>query len=120
VLVQRCHTIADVPLVRRSIASVLDGRLGSDLTDRVVLAASEVMTNAVCHADGALVRMWWNHATGGVRIEVTDASRERPVVGQPSLDSVDGRGLYIVDAVTSRFGTQLRPAGKTVWFEIDP
>lgn len=55
-----------------------------------------------------------------LRIEVTDAKAERlPVPVRDSGDQESGRGLLLVEALSTRWGVRTEPApGKTVWAEI--
>jgi DNA-binding NarL/FixJ family response regulator len=110
--------LSSVGAARRFVASAV-GALGSqDLEDAVVLATSEVVTNAVVHAASEvslLVRM----IVGGVRVEVSDASQLQLERTAPGLLAESGRGLAIVDALATRWGVDPLPGGgKTVWFEV--
>jgi hypothetical protein len=85
------------------------------LANDVKLAASELVTNVVRHTDNG----GWIQAWGGdpLRLEVHDTSRVLPSrVGRPTAS---GRGLRIVDAVSSDWGTRTTPNGKMVWAEFD-
>lgn len=54
-----------------------------------------------------------------VRVECHDAKRQRPRKREPSNDDTHGRGLLLVEALSSRWGVGARPFGKFVWFELD-
>ena len=54
-----------------------------------------------------------------VRIEVTDEGGELPDVPEASDDATSGRGLALVETLSSAWGVESRPGGKTVWFEVD-
>lgn len=56
-----------------------------------------------------------------LRIAVSDTRSERPPqAGRAPTDSGSGRGLLLVAALASRWGTDPRPhVGKTVWAELD-
>jgi anti-sigma regulatory factor (Ser/Thr protein kinase) len=54
-----------------------------------------------------------------IRIEVDDPSSEPPRLLHPGPYDFGGRGLLLVDTLSDRWGTDLRPEGKTVWFELD-
>jgi serine phosphatase RsbU (regulator of sigma subunit) len=90
------------------------------LREDIVLLATELVTNAVRHGRGEVaVRLW--PGPDVVRVEVSDANPHRPEPGGYDLDAEDGRGLLIVGALSSRWGTAplAGGAGKTVWFELD-
>jgi hypothetical protein len=97
---------------RRALSAITgSGSLAND----VKLAASELVTNVVRHTD----KGGWIHAWGGdpLRLEVHDTSSVLPArVGRPTNS---GRGLRIVDAVSSDWGTTTTPEGKMVWAEFD-
>jgi serine/threonine-protein kinase RsbW len=102
-------------LLRTLLVTLPDAKL-----DDVVLAASEVVTNAVLHGDG-MVTFAVSGQPGVVRVEVTD---DGGAVPRPRSDRTEGdeggRGLLIVDAVATRWGVSPRRPGpgKTVWFEM--
>jgi len=105
--------------VRRWIRQSSRG-LDRILREDTVLLATELVTNAVRHGRGEVaVRLW--PGPDVVRVEVSDANPHRPEPGGYDLDAEDGRGLLIVGALSSRWGTAPLPdgAGKTVWFELD-
>jgi anti-sigma regulatory factor (Ser/Thr protein kinase) len=81
------------------------------------LLTSELVTNsyrhARCDAQVTVVRR-----PDLVRVEVRDAGGGR--VQQRALDPVqpDGRGLNIVDALATRWGSATSESGTLVWFEL--
>ena len=89
--------------------------------DDVVLAASEVLANAIRHGQGPVVLRVWP-SPDVLRVEVVDRG---PVVGlQPGRrgsEAEGGRGLQIVEAVAARWGVDpVEPGpGKAVWFEVE-
>jgi anti-sigma regulatory factor (Ser/Thr protein kinase) len=89
--------------------------------DDVVLAASEGVANAVLHGAGP-VTVWVWPGRYGLRVEVTDNGGGTPQLAQ-AIDGQDegGRGLFIVDKITNRWGVipSNHGSGKTLWFEID-
>ena len=95
------------------------GPIDPELLDRVLLCASELVTNAVEHA-----RTWSDVrlavADERVRIEVDDLSEQLPAVRHPDPMSVRGRGMLIVDTCSDRWGVERHPGGKTVWCELGP
>jgi hypothetical protein len=82
------------------------------------LLVSEVVTNVVVHV-GSTMTVRASHRGSIVRVEVDDTSNEMPVVRDGRPDAERHRGLPIVAAFASAWGSQLRPGGKTVWFEVN-
>jgi len=82
----------------------------------VDLATSELVTNAVENVAGPVhVRI---RIAGTVRVEVADCGPGIPVVPDRSPDRERGRGLMIVDAVSTHWGVERTATGKTVWFVV--
>jgi anti-sigma regulatory factor (Ser/Thr protein kinase) len=93
--------------------------LPPELMQVVVLLASELVANAVKHAEAAMVAIRFAVMPQHVRVEVAD---EGPGFTQgavqPDPSGVGGWGLHLVDELSSRWGTVEGP-GARVWFEID-
>ena len=73
-----------------------------DLTDKAVSVLSELLANAVVHArvpPGREIETRFIRTSTGVRIEVHDASDERPVLRAP--DESGGFGLQLVDRLST-------------------
>jgi anti-sigma regulatory factor (Ser/Thr protein kinase) len=86
--------------------------------DALLVVASELITNSLVHGRGTIeVEMVYSERC--VHIEVTDQgdARVHPLVTGP--DNVHGRGLQIVAALSSRWGT-FRKFGtaNTVWAQV--
>ena len=99
---------------RLSESGIEDGRL-----DLLVLLVSELVTNAVAHADPPVVlRVHVDEER--TRVEVTDGVREVPVVRDPPPTALGGRGVMFVDRLSSSWGTSEEDgeAAKAVWFEL--
>ncbi|MEV6792557.1 ATP-binding protein [Streptomyces sp. NPDC051320] len=99
-------------------------KVPDEVTDTAVLLLSELMTNAVRHASvppgrEVSARCILSDDTT-LRVEVADASSALPEVQHPSLEAESGRGLALVTALATTWGTRPRPygIGKTVWFEL--
>ncbi|MDI9829664.1 ATP-binding protein [Streptomyces sp. KAU_LT] len=93
----------------------LDKLLGDDLK----LVASELVSNAARHARGSVVRIAVTRtARYRVRVAITDKSRDVPQlqVGDPLAET--GRGLRLVDALSTNWGVVPYPWGKQVWAEV--
>lgn len=105
--------------VRRIVRSLLEEWGMAALSDAVELGVTELLANVVRHVPDRRCELLVLRQTAGVRVEVTDGSRNLPAV-PPSLspDAESGRGLLLLDAVADKWGADpLAGGGKTVWFE---
>jgi anti-sigma regulatory factor (Ser/Thr protein kinase) len=90
------------------------------MTDVVQQLVSELVANSIEHADTSCVRAMLVHATGTLRLDVTDDDVvSLPVLTQPGVDDINGRGLAIVDALSDRWGVHIAGCAKTVWCELN-
>jgi anti-sigma regulatory factor (Ser/Thr protein kinase) len=119
-----------IPLpVRLDSASAARQALGHDLRargidgearDDMLLIVSELVTNAIRHGrplavDGT-VHVDWTVCDRGVAIEVTDGGDGLPLASTRSGQNEGGRGLAIVDALSTRWGVaHTVTAATTVW-----
>ncbi|MFD5509971.1 ATP-binding protein [Streptomyces sp. NPDC127051] len=92
----------------------------SEDAERIV---AEFTANAVIHghAAGRDFELRLTLLGGVLRIEVSDARRERRPALQPhapAYQAEGGYGLRIVDAVAADWGVTDRVIGKTVWAEL--
>lgn len=102
-------------LLRRLLAS---WRLEALLEDGdVELLATETATNAMRHA-GTEATVIVRYLGDRVRVEVGDGSTALPHVRTPRLDETGGRGLSLVETLSSRWGVTPTAGGKRVWFEV--
>ncbi|TYB52379.1 ATP-binding protein [Nonomuraea sp. PA05] len=114
---------SSVPLLRRCVTLVLTAAGHRDL-ERVRLVLTELLSNAVVHTrsglPGGLVAVQVSEVGDGlVRIVVADAGAL--TIPQPRLseDHEDhGRGLVLVEAQATRWGTQPGSLGTSVWAEV--
>lgn len=99
-----------------------------ELAETTELGASELVTNAVLHAEPPIeirVRGTRLHP----RVEVRDGSTEQPVMPPPGRTASDpadleedqllvtyGRGLDIVSRSADAWGVELEDTGKVMWF----
>ena len=92
-----------------------------DLLECAELGISELVTNALLHADDPItVRM--RGTREHPRLEVTDGSRNPPVLPGPAASLDDllatfGRGLDIVSRCSIAWGATIERDGKVMWFE---
>ena len=79
---------------------------------------SELATNAVLHA-GTVFRVVLTLRKRRLRCEVIDGSVRPPRLRHYTPEASTGRGLRLVDKLSSAWGVVPGPRGKTVWFELD-
>ena len=103
-----------VARARALLAQRLIG-LGDESLDVVSLLTSELVTNAVRHGSGPVgLHVDWGNGT--VRVEVHDQSPEWPVTRAMDRTALSGRGLRLVDGLSTDWGVLAGKPGKTVWF----
>lgn len=100
-----------------------------DLVDAAELGVSELVTNAVLHAEPPIA-LAVRGTPAHPRIEVFDGSRVPPVLTMTPVDEDDddefgllmtvGRGLGLVAMNSSSWGADITAEGKVVWFEPVP
>ena len=103
---------------RQAIAKFLDRTHLSKLTDDAQLLASELVTNAVRHARGPIdVRAYVRD--GFLRVEVWDRHAEAsPKPRDAEDDDENGRGMDIVEKLSTRWGWHRVDGGKVVWIDL--
>ncbi|MHB1582283.1 MAG: SpoIIE family protein phosphatase [Acidimicrobiales bacterium] len=107
--------------IRRAAAATL-GEWGADgeLIDDVVLAVSELVTNAVVHGRPP-VEVRIRCSATEVVLEVDDGSPAPPRRLRPTPADEHGRGLQLIAGRSGRWGTRPVANGKSVWctFTLD-
>lgn len=122
-------TVREVPLpnlptsarlARQLAHSVLRQRweLPAQLTEYAVLLVSELVGNAVRHTGAHTFGLRMQRRPGWIRVEVRDPSRGLPCLLPVAELDTSGRGLFLVDTLSDRWGVDLLPRGKTTWFEM--
>ncbi len=121
---------SSVPRARRLLSHALrDWGLGS-LSDPALLLVSELVTNAVkasCAVSCRGRETGWQEPirltlrfTGTcLALEVWDAGPCSPVLREPGPTAECGRGLLIVDMLSSNWGQRPADGGKVVWCELE-
>jgi anti-sigma regulatory factor (Ser/Thr protein kinase) len=111
--------------------TVTDWGFGS-IADDLILCLSEALTNSITHAaHGRTVAVLVRRDGPMVHIEVVDCDDRRPKSIVPAEVKLPdppparhqpverGRGMFLIEMLSSRWGVELRPPGKCVWFEKD-
>lgn len=91
------------------------------LSEAAGLLVAELTANAVTHGrvPGRDFELRVSLIPGALRIEVSDARRDRrPTVRPHEYQAESGYGMRIVDAVAADWGVRDRLIGKTVWAEL--
>ena len=93
-----------------------------DTMDKAILCLSELVTNAMIHTDaGCELRVVLDR--GVLTTTVRDGGSSVVVdLSSVTVDplAVHGRGLQLVDALSTRWGSELDAVGMTVWFVLEP
>lgn len=100
----------------RRLASVL-GDHASDVVADAATIASELVTNAVT-AGSNQIELFLALRPGSVYLEVSDDAGGTVKVMNPSPTDVKGRGLRIVEGLSSHWGVTGLDGGKRVWAEL--
>ena len=110
-----------VAIAREAVRRAAEGKLSETCVASAVLLTSELVTNALVHAH-APVSLHVQSQFGRISVAVGDRSRTLPAPRAPDDTplSANGRGLLIVAALATSWGSQYvdSAAGKVVWFEV--
>ena len=120
------HEAMAVPQARRAVVADLSTPLADPavaaVVDAVAVVVSELLGNAVRHAaplgEGDLI-LRWSVGVGAVRIEVVDGGGGALAPRDATASATTGRGLRIVEALASEWGSETDDTGRrTVWASI--
>jgi anti-sigma regulatory factor (Ser/Thr protein kinase) len=122
---QAAHRLDNEPtapgLARRFLRRLLnDWDVDDDAVETAQLCVSELVTNAVLHG-GPVSDLVVELDDEVVTVLVTDSGGKDQVERALGEDTelVSGRGLALVEGMTSTWGSERTPQGTTVWFELD-
>ena len=110
--------LTSAALARRFVTDTLFDWSLEPLTEAALIVANELAANAVTHADSPFrIQLSLNPST--LRIDVVDFGAGTPEPMPPSTSSEHGRGLLLIDALTTAWGIdRAATAGKVVWAEL--
>jgi anti-sigma regulatory factor (Ser/Thr protein kinase) len=107
------------PFEARQTLRTLDPVVPQGRLEELRLMVSELITNSVVHsgleAEDSIVMMV-NVLPERIRVEVVDHGRHPPIVSQSQREN-HGRGLFIIDRLADRWGTE-RGSENKVWAEL--
>ena len=107
-----------VPAARRFASETLRSwHVAERAMETVELVVSELVGNAVEHGGGA-AELRLSLLERSIRVDIVDTSPELPVLCSPEPVEDRHRGLLIVGALSTRWGTDLVGGGKSVWAEL--
>jgi serine/threonine-protein kinase RsbW len=99
-----------------------NGELPASVRNEVLLLVTELVTNAVRHAEigpEQSLRVELRFLPSGVRVKVFDSGKGFTRTPAPSRgDESGGWGLFLVDQIADRWGVRPTASGTCVWFEI--
>lgn len=103
---------------RRHLRTVLQDAGLDQVLDEALLVVSELVTNAVVHA-GTEVELHVRAEPGGLWLQVVDhLPGVVPLMRAADGDREGGRGVFLLDALASEWGTAHRPDSKAVWCRL--
>jgi serine phosphatase RsbU (regulator of sigma subunit)/anti-sigma regulatory factor (Ser/Thr protein kinase) len=108
---------AEVAGARQWATEQLGLRGLESMSDSVALIVSELVTNAIRYGS-APRSLRLRRGQRGLLIEVADADRSLPRLRRAGLDDEGGRGLLLVDNVSSDWAIRSSGIGKVVWVEL--
>jgi anti-sigma regulatory factor (Ser/Thr protein kinase) len=113
------HAPASAGAARRFAAEILAAGAEPAALEAIELMVSELATNCIRHTDSGfdltIVR-----DPDRILVEATDRGAGEPRQRSPKPTEATGRGLQIVDMLSTDWGYHRSPnGGKTVWFTLD-
>ena len=109
------HALDSVAEARSHVRRELEDQ-PQEVIDVAELLTSELATNAIIHAASGFELEIDVDRT--IRVEVRDAGGGRPAVLHAGPQDGSGRGLGLVQALSSAWGVTPSSPGKTVWYEL--
>jgi anti-sigma regulatory factor (Ser/Thr protein kinase) len=115
--VTQVFTGADIADVRALVrAAGAAAGVAPDELDNLLIAVSEIATNAIRHGS-AMGSVTVEHLAAGLTVEISDDGGGLPdglVVDRPPADAVGGRGLWLAHQMCPRIEVTSSPSGVTV------
>ncbi|WP_371483505.1 SpoIIE family protein phosphatase [Kitasatospora sp. NBC_00315] len=104
-------------LARRFTRDTLDRWGLAAVSDFAELLVSELVTNALVHADAPRrLRLFRDRV---LTVEVADAGGQSPQLRETGEQDEGGRGMFLVGELAHRWGSRLTKEGKVVWAELE-
>lgn len=124
------HAPESVGVARHRLCSDLrESEVAEAAVESAVLVLSELVSNSLRHGSPLpepfpCVRVSWDAVltpeSGWVELAVCDGGGETlPRVVAPEMSAIGGRGLSIVQLLSTRWGTEIAGGATTVWAVLD-
>ncbi|WP_308293833.1 ATP-binding protein [Streptomyces sp. Vc74B-19] len=118
-----CQFLAEpeeVARLRATVRARLHGWVAQEGIDSAQLCVSELVSNVITHLGrGTPTSLTLSLNGARLRIEVRDPdTRVLPTLVEATGDAESGRGMTLIDALSDRWGVELRQDGKVTWCEI--
>ncbi len=111
-------TLPADPMSARRARKFVAEALSSEQTEQWEMAAkllvTELVTNAILHAR-TQVTVTVSLEDGRLRLAVRDGSRRPPATRTYDLQAATGRGMALVERLSTAWGVDVHDDGKTVW-----
>jgi anti-sigma regulatory factor (Ser/Thr protein kinase) len=109
--------------IRRALrAAFAQWEISAEVVENALLVVEELVANVVDHARTpfrlTVDHLLADHAAPILRITVRDGSSHPLHIRPFSAHAGRGRGLAMIEALTSRWGCDRIPGGKTVWADL--
>jgi anti-sigma regulatory factor (Ser/Thr protein kinase) len=104
---------------RRFLREVMAGWDTDDYDMTAAQVLTELATNAALHARSDYT-VHLRLDPESLLVEVTDSSPAWPQQKHYGSDATTGRGIAMVEALSTVWGVQASPTGKTVWCRVVP
>jgi len=111
-------SVEDVRWLRHQVALTLAAWGIADRADEVLVACSELLTNALMYGQTPLLQVSVAEYDGWLRLTVPDRNPYPPYPATADRDDEDGRGVLLVAALSDAWGFRASGDGKQVFAEF--
>jgi hypothetical protein len=103
---------------RNQVRAVIRDRKVPVDPDIAVLLTSDLVTSAITHGKGETVTLSIRCSRGHLRVDVCDTSRSLPVAADEPVGAEAVRGLVLVAALSTEWGSFRTPSGAAMYFTL--
>jgi anti-sigma regulatory factor (Ser/Thr protein kinase) len=91
-----------------------------EIVQPAAMCVTELLANVRKHAHSDDCVLLLQTSPSGVRIVVSDDSRDLPIVREPDWFAENGRGMFMLSKTADAWGAHPTGQGKDVWVEFRP